>query len=150
MAARDRSKLLSLAPEVVENVVKRVGDGKDLSSLRLTCQTLGEHASKELFREVLLSPAEDHIRDWSKIGQDDDIRLIPRSAIIRTQPDVTETGYREEVEVPEDFELAVAGLAKLPNLDSVHIAFTPQCLVSGEWKSSILAQTQTHEYIFDL
>ncbi|KAF1913417.1 hypothetical protein BDU57DRAFT_532444 [Ampelomyces quisqualis] len=64
--------LLSLAPEsVANNVFKQVNDKKDVSNSRLACSTLEMSAVKELFKEVFVSPLEEHILSWKSIGQDD-------------------------------------------------------------------------------
>lgn len=124
-------KLLSLAPEVVENVIKQVKDRRDLSNTRLVCKELDKHAAKELFKDVFVSPSEDHISTWNSISQDDHIREMPRHAIIHTHSDIEDNGWgdeREEEEAGEEFEDAVAALSKFPNLDSVEIGFTPECV----------------------
>lgn len=124
-------KLLSLAPEVVENVIKQVKDRRDLSNTRLVCKELDKHAAKELFKDVFVSPSDEHVSTWNSVSQDDNIRQIPRHAIIYTQPDIEENtfgGDREDEEIGEDFEEAVAALSKFPNVDSVEIGFTPECV----------------------
>ena len=126
-----RPKLLSLAPEVVENVIKQVKDRRDLSNTRLVCKELDKHAAKELFKVVFLSPSDEHVSTWNSISQDDSIRQIPRHAIIHTQPDIEENNFggdREDEEIGEKFEEALATLARFPNVDSVEIGFTPECL----------------------
>ncbi|KAI3394591.1 hypothetical protein diail_2514 [Diaporthe ilicicola] len=124
-------KLLSLAPEVVEHVIRQVSDRRDLSNARLACKELDKHAVKELFKDVFVSPSEEHVSTWTQVSQDEKIRQIPRHAIIHTQPDIEDHGFgeqREDEEVGEDFEEALAALARFPNLDSVEIGFTPECL----------------------
>lgn len=49
-------KLLNLAPEVVEHVIKQVNEKRDLSNVRLACKELDKHAAKELFKDVFVSP----------------------------------------------------------------------------------------------
>jgi hypothetical protein len=130
-------ELLRLAPELVENVIKQVRDKGDLSNVRLACKTLEKRAAKELFKEVYISPSEAHVTSWNSVSQDDVLRRIPRHAIIHTHPDIEYHGMgmsREEVEVDEDdedavsFDDALAALSSFPNLDSLEIGFTPECL----------------------
>jgi hypothetical protein len=123
--------LLRLAPELVANVVKQVSDRSDLSNVRLACKTLDKHAAKELFKDVYISPSEEHVTTWNSISQDDIIRQIPRHAIIHTHPDIEDHGMvREEIEIEEavSFADALAALSRFPNLDSLEIGFTPECL----------------------
>lgn len=131
------SELLRLAPELVENVIKQVNDRRDLSKIRLTCKTLDKHAANELFRDVFISPSEDHVTSWNNISQNDVIRQIPRHAIIHTQPDIEDHGLgvsRERYRVDENdeehpsFDDAIAELSKFPNLTSLEIGFTPECI----------------------
>ena len=123
--------LLSLAPEVVENVIKQVNDRRDLSNVRLACKDLDKHAVKELFKDVFVSPLEAHVNTWNSISEDANIREIPRHAIIHTQSNVEELSFggdREDEEIGEEFEEALAALSKFSNLDSVEIGFTPECV----------------------
>ncbi|KAG9188103.1 hypothetical protein G6011_02026 [Alternaria panax] len=108
-------ELLRPAPELVANVVKQVSGRRGLSHIRLACKALNEHVAKELFKDV----------------QDDVIRRMPRHAIIHTRPDIEDHGLgmtRERVEVDEDDEDALAGLSRFPNIDSLEISFTPECI----------------------
>lgn len=131
------SALINLAPEVVENIVKQIGDRSDLSNTRLACKDLNKHASKELFSSVLLSPSEDRISAWNSISGDSILKQIPRRAIINTRSDMDEDGNPGddgEEDVTEGFETALAALSTFPNLESLDINFTSQCL--GERESS--------------
>jgi hypothetical protein len=130
-------ELLGLAPELVENVIKQVSDRRDLSNIRLACKALDEHAVKELFKDVYISPQEGHVTSWNSISHDDVVRQLPRHAIIHTQPDIEDHGLgvgRERYEVDEEdedapsFTDALTGLSRFPNLDSLEIGFTPECL----------------------
>jgi hypothetical protein len=124
--------LLGLAPELIANVFKQVDDKSDLSNARLTCKSLDKYAVKELFKDVFVSPSEEDIISWNKINQDDVIRQIPRHAIIHTQPDSEDHGERYEVdetdEDAESWEGALSALSRFPNLDSVEIGFTVECI----------------------
>lgn len=131
---RDRSsrELLSLAPEVVENIVKQIDARNDLAKTRLVCKELDKYASKELFDHVLLSPSEDRIDAWNSISEDNMIRQIPRGVVINTRSDMDEDGYAdgeddEDEDVTEAFENALTTLTKFPHLESVEINFTVQC-----------------------
>ncbi|OAK99957.1 hypothetical protein IQ06DRAFT_294335 [Phaeosphaeriaceae sp. SRC1lsM3a] len=137
MSEQPDSELLRLAPELVENVIKQLNDRRDLSKIRLTCKSLDKLAANELFKDVFVSPDEEHINSWGSISQDDVVRRIPRHAIIHTQPDIEDHGMgssRERYEVDEDdeehpsFDDAIAGLSKFPNLTSLEIGFTPECI----------------------
>ena len=134
MTSTPTSRLLSLAPELVEHVIKQISKKKDLSNLRLVCSTLDKYAVNELFKDVFLTPSEEHISTWNYISEHDAIRRIPRYATIQTQPDIkNDDFYREDmVEIGEEFEAAVAALASFPNIDSLEIAFAPQCLGEEE------------------
>ncbi|KAL1795256.1 hypothetical protein ACET3X_007072 [Alternaria dauci] len=129
--------LLRLAPELIANIVKQVNKKTDLSHVRLACRLLNEHAVKELFRLVSVCPSEEHIGSWNRISLDDTIRQMPRHAIIDTHPDIDNHGScttRETIHVDEDddeavdFDDALAALARFPNLDSLEIGFTRECV----------------------
>ncbi|KAH7394272.1 hypothetical protein DE146DRAFT_661342 [Phaeosphaeria sp. MPI-PUGE-AT-0046c] len=129
--------LLRLAPELVENVIKQVSNRRTLSNIRLTCTTLEKHAANELFKDVFVSPSREHVTLWNKISQDDAIRQIPRHATIHTQPDIEDSSIsmsRERYRVDENdeehpsFDDAIAALSKFPNLTSLEIMFTPECM----------------------
>ncbi|KAH7068613.1 hypothetical protein FB567DRAFT_457036 [Paraphoma chrysanthemicola] len=124
MSSQNGSELLRLAPELVENVIKQVNDRRELSNIRLTCKTLDKHAANELFKDVFVSPEEQHMTSWNSVSQDD-------------VPDIEDHGLgmsRERHEVDEDddelssFDDAIAALSKFPNLTSVEIGFTPECM----------------------
>jgi hypothetical protein len=133
MSSQSAPELLRLAPELVENVIKQVSHRKDLSNVRLACKTLDKHATRELFKDVYISPSGAHVQSWNSISQDDVIRQIPRHAIIHTHSDIDDydmgsTGERDEEDDQDDFEGALAELSKFPNLDSLEIGFTPECM----------------------
>jgi hypothetical protein len=126
-------ELLRLAPELVENVIKQVGHRRDLSNVRLACKTLDKHAAKELFKDVIISPSEEHVDSWNSISQDAIIRHIPRHAIIHTQTDIDDHGMGMSRDGDEDDEMevfhgALAAMSNFPNLDSLEIGFTPECV----------------------
>jgi hypothetical protein len=138
-------ELLRLAPELVENVIKQVSNRRDLSNIRLACKALDEHAVKELFKDVYISPEEGHVITWNSIGHGDVVRQLPRHAIIHTQPDIEDHGLgsgRERYEVDKDdedapsFSDALTGLSNFPNLESLEIGFTPECIGQdrGYWQ----------------
>ncbi|KAL1612108.1 hypothetical protein SLS60_000331 [Paraconiothyrium brasiliense] len=80
-----RPHLLSLAPEIVEHIIKQVSEKNDLSNVRLVCKTLDRYALEELFKDVFVSPSKEHMSAWNSISQDD-IRRIPHYAIVQTRP----------------------------------------------------------------
>ncbi|KAG8163570.1 hypothetical protein KVR01_006867 [Diaporthe batatas] len=129
-------KLLSLAPEVVEHVIKQVEGKKDLSNTRLVCRELDRHAAKVLFEVVFLSPSKKRIKTWNSISLDENIRRIPRHAVIHTHSDIKDHGLGAGTREPEGngdkFHEALAALSRLPNLGSIEIAFTPECLGERE------------------
>ncbi|USP82568.1 hypothetical protein yc1106_09842 [Curvularia clavata] len=139
-------EFLHLASELVENVIKQLNNRTDLSNVRLVCKLLDRHAVKELFKDVYVSPQESHLVTWDAISNDDAIRQIPRHAIIHTDPDIEfhGWGWRDNRVVDEDdedgdaptFKKALAALSRFPNLDSLEIAFTPECLgrEHGYWE----------------
>jgi hypothetical protein len=96
---------------------------------------LDKLAAGELFKNVYISPSEEHITSWNSISQDDVIRRIPRHATIHTHPDIPDDGLtRIDADADEDdgdvegFGLALAALSQFPNLTSVEIGFTEDCL----------------------
>ncbi|KAF9695228.1 hypothetical protein EKO04_006703 [Ascochyta lentis] len=144
--------LLSLPPEIVEYVIKQVNDRQHLSNARLVCKILDKHATKEIFKDVLVSPGQEHISTWNSINQNDVLRWIPRHAIIHTQPNVDDSdgGEGEAEEIDEDFENAVAALSRFPNLDSVEIGFTPECIGNRQksfWEDVVESVVQRKEML---
>lgn len=127
-------ELLSLAPEIIENIIKQIYSKKDLSSTRLACKELDKHATKQLFSYVFLSPSEDHIKAWNSISENDIMRQSPRQAIIHTCSEMDDDDYpvEEEENVIEDFENALAALSNFPNLDSLEVTFTEDCVGERE------------------
>ncbi|ROW11804.1 hypothetical protein VPNG_05032 [Cytospora leucostoma] len=122
--------LLGLAPEIVQHIIKQAPK-EDLKNIRLANKELDKNAVRELFSDVFLSPDEEQINTWASIGQHDTIRRFPRHAVIHTQPDIETLGegdYREIIEPAEEFEDAVAALARFPNVDSLEIGFTAECI----------------------
>lgn len=134
-AAESGVNLLDLAPELVQHIVK-CANWTDLPNLRLANKELSGHAARELFRNVFVSPAEKHIATWTSIGKHDVLRRLPRHAFIHTQPDTesSDGGDREDEEPGEDFEEALTALADFPNINSMEISFTPECV--GDRKTS--------------
>lgn len=121
MSSQSCFELLRLAPEVVENIIRQVGDKTDLCNTRLACSTLNQHAIKELFKNVFISPHDRDISKWNSISQDDVIRHIPRHAIMHTHSDIEGWGEQREYEnIDEedesDFCHAVVALNYFPNL----------------------------------
>lgn len=126
--------LLGLAPEIVEHIVK-YAPKEDLLNIRLANKELDRHAVGKLFREVFISPSEKHISTYNSISEHVRLRRLPRSVIIHSQPDIDMGGRpcsREYVDRDEDYEEAIAALARFPNLDSLEIGFTPECLGERE------------------
>lgn len=135
MPLQPEFKLLDLAPEIVANVIQHIKQRKDLANIRLSCQTLNQHAVKELFSNVFVSIGEKDVRTWNEISQEDSIRRIPRHAIIHTQENVEELGWGEQRETTEDweeFEEALKALSSFPNIESVEISFSPECVGPSE------------------
>jgi hypothetical protein len=132
MSSQPSLELTHLAPELIENVVEQVSHKGDLSNIRLACKTLDKHAVKQLFKEVVLSPAERHLSAWTSISEDDVTRHLPRHAIIHTRSDIEDYGWNyqesDEEEALECFGDALAALSKFPNLDSLEIGFSPECI----------------------
>lgn len=123
------TNLVSLPAELVGNVIDQVRERRDLANLRLVCKELDKHAATELFKDVLVSPSEEHIGTWNSITENDHIRRIPRHAIIHTQSDIDGEGNLDDYEeIGKDFEHALDALSRFPNLDSVEIGFTSECL----------------------
>jgi len=142
MSSEPSLEFTRLAPELVENVVAQVSDKGDLSNIRLACKTLDKHAVKQLFKEVILSPAERHVSAWNSVSEDDVTRQFPRHAVIHTRSDVENWDWHyQETDEEEDLEYfgeALAALSKFPNLDSLEITFTPECIGRdhGMWQET--------------
>ncbi|KAJ4335895.1 hypothetical protein N0V95_008769 [Ascochyta clinopodiicola] len=149
MSSQSASILLSLPPEIVENVIKQVSNKQDLFIARTGLQDIKQARCKDVF----VSPGQDHISNWNTISQDDIIRRIPRHAIIHTQPNAGDSdgSEREGEEVDdEDFEDAVAALSRFPNLNSVEIGFTPECTgdrYSSLWNNVVEDMEQREEML---
>lgn len=128
-AAESGLNLLSLAPEIIENIIRHAAK-EDLRNIRLASRELDRHAVRELFREVSVSPLPRHIEAYTSISQHETLRRLARSAVIYSQPDLNMDGWlgnRETEERGEDYEEAIAALARFPNLDSLEIGFTSEC-----------------------
>lgn len=136
-AAESGLNLLGLAPEIIQNIIKYASK-KDLQNIRLVNKQLDEHAVRELFREVFLSPSEEHMATYTSISEHDTLRRLPRSAVIWSQPDINMDGAghadRDAEDRGEEYEDAIAALARFPNIDSLEIGFTPTCV--GERETS--------------
>jgi hypothetical protein len=148
-------KLLDLAPEIVETVIKQVSDRRDLSNTRLVCKELDKHAAKELFKDVFVSPLEQHISTWNSISQDNYIRQLPRLAIIQSQSSVEGKDFGDEgegEEMGENFEHALAALSSFPNLDSIEIGFTPECLGERDttWYEDVVDTVSRRKHVLAL
>lgn len=91
-------QLLGLAPELVEGIFQQVNSKKDLCNVRLVCKTLDKFASKELFREVVLSQRKRHLRSWNGIAQSEKLRHIPRHVVIEPRPGESYWGGFEDEE----------------------------------------------------
>lgn len=146
-------KLLDLAPEIVQNVIK-CATKEDLPNIRLASKVLDRYAVTELFRDILISPEEEHIVTWTSISQHERLRQLPRNAIIYTHTDIEGGGSDEYEEPGEDFEEGLAALAQFPNIDSLAIGFTPECVGNRDthWfenvNESVSKRTEMLESIF--
>ncbi|KAF2999481.1 hypothetical protein E8E13_008521 [Curvularia kusanoi] len=122
--------LLDLPTEVVSHVVKQVADRGDLARVRLACKNLDKHAAQELFKDVFVSMGEKDVDTWNKISGDDTIRQMPRHAIIHTQEKIDHRFRKntEELEDWEEFENALNAMSRFPNLDSMEICFSDECI----------------------
>lgn len=105
---------------------------------------------------MFVSPLEKHVSAWNSISQDDYIRQIPRHAVIHTQSNVMDHGMgagdREEEEIGDEFKEALAALSRFPNLDSVEIGFTPECLGDGEtnWFGNVVEDPSRRKEMLSL
>ncbi|ROW04812.1 hypothetical protein VMCG_04848 [Cytospora schulzeri] len=149
--------LLGLAPEIVEHIIK-YAPKKDLPSIRLANKELDKHAVSQLFKEVFLSPSEEHIGTYTSISEHERLRRLPRSAIIHSQPDINMGGVpcsRKYEDQSEEYEDAIAALGKFPNIDSLEIGFTPECLGDRDnsWyedvEETISERKMMFEWIFE-
>lgn len=125
-----------LAPEIVANIISHASDIQDLKNIRLASKHLNNEAVRELFREAFIRPTEDAVNHWNAVASNGPLAQLARRAVIHTVEDITDDDrYAEqnvEEEVEDGFQEAVAELAKFPNLDSLLVAFSPQCLGNGE------------------
>ena len=131
-------QLLSLAPELIEQVIKQIEKKKDLANTRLACKTLEKHASKELFKEVHASLRKKDQDSWNSITQDDFFRRLPRHLTIETNPgfSLKEDGSYEDCDDRRErlipvFKDILNAMSNLPNLESVEILFDEECHGSG-------------------
>ncbi|KAF1922682.1 uncharacterized protein M421DRAFT_426609 [Didymella exigua CBS 183.55] len=132
MSSRPPAEFLTLPPELIEDVAKRISDRRSLSSMRMTCKALDQPASKELFKSVYISPAGEDVSTWNSISEHNVIRHIPRHVLIRTHSEEEDdrsswNGDIEREETGSDLENAIAALSKFPNLESLQISFTEEC-----------------------
>lgn len=131
MSSRSQPEFLELPPELMENVTKQVTARRDLSSMRLACKMLNKPATKELFKSIYVSPEDDDISNWNSLSENDEIRLIPRQAIIYTHSEEEDEEEQDSDDEGEKsgpgFKKALAALSKFPNLDSLHITFSEEC-----------------------
>lgn len=153
-AAESGLNLLGLAPEIVEHIIK-YAPKEDLPNIRLANKELDKHAVGELFREVFISPSEEHIGTYTSISEHERLRRLPRSAIIHSQPDINMgdfPGSREYEERGENYEEAIAALAKFPNIDSLEIGFTPECCGDREnsWYEDVEETISARKEMFEL
>lgn len=148
---------IGLPPELVQNVMKQIATRRDLANARLVCKELDEHATKELFKDVLVSTDEDHIKTWNSLSEDDYIRKIPRHAIIHTQSDVEDRGGwdsrgGDDKEETEDLERALDALSRFPNIDSIEIGFTAECLGRDEdqWYLEVPEDVEHRQHMLEV
>ncbi|KAK7934712.1 hypothetical protein PG985_000207 [Apiospora marii] len=128
--------LADLAPEIVANIISHASDIKDLKNIRLASRDLNNQAVRELFREAFIRPTEDAVAHWNAFAGNAPLAQLARRAVIHTVEDITDDDrYAEqdvEEEVEESFQDAVSALAKFPNLDSLLLGFSAQCLGTDE------------------
>lgn len=128
--------LQDLAPKIIANIISHASDIQDLKNIRLANKSLNNHAVRELFREAFMCRTEDAVDHWNAVAGNAPLAQLVRHAVIHTVEDITDDDrYAEqdmEEEVEESFKEAVSALAKFPNLDSLLLGFSIQCLGSGE------------------
>ncbi|KAK8047133.1 hypothetical protein PG996_015197 [Apiospora saccharicola] len=128
--------LEDLAPEIVANIISCASGTQDLKNIRLASKNLNNQAVRELFREAFICPKEDAVEHWNAVAGAESLAQLARRAVIHTVEDITDDDrYAEqdvEEEVEESFQKAVSALAKFPNLDSLLVGFSAQCLGNGE------------------
>ena len=121
--------LQSLAPEVVSNIINQVDKNDTLKSLRLVNKSLDEHARRKMFEQVILAPDENAIARFEGIANNETLSLIPRHALIQTREDLDEHEQDgDPIDEMDDFWDALTLLAKFPRLNSLHVAFTKNCV----------------------
>lgn len=116
----------SLAPELTRLIMKHT-DREGLKGLRQVSRSWSTFASEELFREIRLYPSETSLAHWNEILGDERIRRLPRHITIQTQEYLDEDDEYED-ELWEEFVDAIASVAKLPNVVSLEICFSSNCL----------------------
>lgn len=152
-AAESGLNLLGLAPEIVDHIIK-YAPREDLQNIRLANKELDGYAVRELFKEVFVSPLEGHIQTYTSISEHERLRRLPRSAIIHSQPDITLDGYSRRGEFEErgeEYEEAIAALAKFPNIDSLEIGFMSECVGDREtdWHEDVEETVSVREEMFE-
>jgi hypothetical protein len=126
-------KFSNLAPDVIENIIRQVNNRRAVPEIGV--QELDEQAKNGIFQDVFISPLDEHVSTWTCISESNALRQIPHHAIIHTQSDINQSNSRfidGSEEITGAFRAALAALSRFPNLESLEIGFTPECLGDRE------------------
>jgi hypothetical protein len=156
-ATGPRLTLLSLAPEIVENVVKHVGAKRDLRNTRLACRELNKHATKQLYKDVLVCPVGSDPDNWNSASRDGNARHIPLHATIHMS-DVLDHALDKEVQEEEEaqnsniFERTVDQPSDFPDLDSVEIGYPAEFALgfASGWLEDMLGEPSRREELMGM
>lgn len=116
----------SLAPELCRLIFKHV-DQRGLKSLRQVKRSWSALATEQLFRKIHLSPSPASIKRWDEILSNETFRRLPRHITIQTQKEL-EDGEDYANHLSKEFITSIDSIARLPNLVSLELSFSPHCL----------------------
>lgn len=154
------SSLLKLPPEILARIIKHAETKHDLMNIRLASKQLAAHSTRELFREVLLTPEDESVESLASIAGDEHMRRMPRRVAIRSQAhaaswDITDGELFDILGDSEDDSdalraVGLPALARLPNADAVEVEFSPACAGeddSDRWAGFVESLDQRREML---
>ena len=130
-----------LSPEIIATIIQHIHSANDLKNARLVNKDLEAYARRELFSTAFLSTKEKVLEAYEKVTKSDRLATLPRCATIWTHDEVSDdsshhsdTSFEENegLDPEERYEQALNDLKELPNLSSVLIAFTPDCIGTAD------------------
>lgn len=133
---------IPLAPELIRQIIRQA-DEDDLKNLRQVNKSWSIFATEEMFRQISLCPKKTSIKQWNAILKHKTLRQLPRRALIYSQDDWDD---RENMVFHpgnkfDKFVDAVKSLSDLPNLDSLELSFSPNCVGARNADSWMIDET---------